>query len=95
VAIIRTPRRAPNASAVAERWVRSVREACLAHLLALGEAHPRRILAACAAYDNHARPHQGLDQRTPVAPAAPPGTGAVQRRDRLGGLLRDYRRAAA
>ena len=95
VEIIRTPFRAPNANAIAERWVRSVRAECLDHLLVLGEAHLRRVLTAYADYYNHARPHQGLDQRTPVAPAAPPGSGAVRRRDLLGGLLRDYHREAA
>ena len=95
VEIIRTPFRAPNANAIAERWVRSVRAECLDHLLVLGEAHLRRVLTAYADHYNHARPHQGLGQRTPVAPAAPPGSGAVRRRDLLGGLLRDYHREAA
>jgi transposase InsO family protein len=95
VEIIRTPFRAPNANAIAERWVRSVRAECLDHLLVLGEAHLRRVLTAYADYYNYARPHQGLDQRIPVGPAAPPGSGAVRRRELLGGLLRDYHREAA
>ncbi len=33
VTLIRTPVRAPNAHAVAERWIRSVREKCLDKLL--------------------------------------------------------------
>ena len=95
VEIVRTPYRAPNANAVAERWVRSVRAECLDHLLIVNEAHLRRVLATFVDHYNHARPHQGLGQRTPVAPAAPPGCGPLRRRDRLGGLLRDYYREAA
>jgi len=95
VAIIRTPYRAPNANAHAERWVRSVREECLDHLLIAGEAHLRRVLTEYVAYYNRDRPHQGLEQRCPVARPAPVRDGPVRRRDRLGGLLHDYYREAA
>ena len=80
VAIVRTPCRDPNANAVAERCVRSVRQECLDHLLILNEGHLRRVLTTSADYYNHARPHQGLGQRPcpaekssrlPSAPAAP------------------------
>ncbi len=95
VAIVRTPYRAPNANAYAERWVRSARAECLDHLLVAGEAHLRRVLTEYVAHDNHARPHQGLDQRCPVALPAPVRDGPVRRRDGLGGLLHDdYREAA-
>ncbi len=40
VAIVRTPYRAPNANAHAERWVRSAREECLDHLLIRGGGAP-------------------------------------------------------
>ncbi len=95
VTIVRTPYRAPNANAVAEQWVRSAREECLDHLLILNEAHLRRVLSAYVGYYNRARPHQGLDQRTPVAPDGTPSHGPVRRRDALGGLLHDYYRETA
>ncbi len=95
VDVIRTPYRAPNANAHAERWIRSAREECLDHLLIAGEAHLRRVLTEYVAYYNEARPHQGLEQRCPVALPPPVRGGAVRRRDRLGGLLHDYYREAA
>ena len=95
VEIVRTPYRAPNANAFAERWVRSARGECLDHLLIVNEAHLRRVLRDYAAFYNQARPHQGIDQRIPQAPVPRPQTGPVQCRDALGGLLHDYYREAA
>ncbi len=93
--VVRTPYRVPNAHAHAERWIRSVRAACLDHPLVVNEAHLRRVLTGYVTYSNQARPHQGREQRRPATPAAPPGDGPVRRRDRLGGLLHDdYREAA-
>jgi hypothetical protein len=45
---------------------------------------------------NKAWPHQGLDQRIPRPPddVIPFPTGPVERRDRLGGLVHEYFRAA-
>lgn len=95
VAIMRTPFRAPNANAHAERWIRAVREECLDHLLIVGEAHLRRVLATYTMSFNEARPHQGLGQRIPLGTVPGPRDGPIRRRDGLGGLLRDYFREAA
>jgi putative transposase len=91
---------------VAERWVRSAREECLDHLLIVGEecldhllivgeGRLRHVLTAYTAYYNHARPHQGRDQRPPVEAAPCSPQGPVWRRDVLGGLLHDYYRDVA
>ncbi len=96
VTIIRTPVRAPNANAFAERWVRSVRQECLDKIVVLGERHLHRVLTSYVDYYNHARPHQGLEQQCPVS--LMPSTardGPVERRDILGGVLHDYSRRAA
>ncbi len=45
---------------------------------------------------NLARPHRALDLRPPLARKRPvDATGAVVRRDRLGGLIHEYSRRAA
>lgn len=93
--IILTPYHAPNANAYAERWVRSVREECLDHLLIVSERHLDSVLKEYCRYYNWARPHQGLRQQTPESTHQQPGNGMVQRREVLGGLLHDYYREAA
>ncbi len=95
IAVVRTPYRTPTANAYAERWVRSARAECLDHLLIVNEAHLRRTLAAYITHDNHARPHQGLGQQTPVPDERQCGTGPVRCRDVLGGLIHEYDREAA
>ncbi len=62
--IVRTPYRAPNANAVADRWVRSACAECLDHLLVVSEAHLRRVLTDYIAFYNRARPYQGLASST-------------------------------
>jgi transposase InsO family protein len=95
VRVVRTPYRAPTANAIAERWVGSVRQECLDQLFIVSEAHLRQVLTVYIRHYNEARPHQGLDQRTPAPSAGGGGQGQVRRRDRLGGLLREYDRDAA
>ena len=95
VTIIRTPVRAPNANAFAERWVRSIREECLDKILILGERHLRRVLTEYVNYYNHARPHQGIGQQCPIRFQSLARAGPIERRDILGGVLHDYYRRAA
>ena len=92
--MVKTPYRAPTANAIAERWVGSVRRECLDHLLIVSEGHLRRVLSTYVAHYNQARPHQGLEQRIPLPPTERPGQGPIRRRERLGGLLREYYREA-
>lgn len=96
VQVIRTPYQAPNANAFAERWIRTVREECLDHILILNEAHLRRVLREYVeSYYNPARPHQGLCQSTPLPRGQPVRSGAVQKRAVLGGIINDYYRIPA
>jgi transposase InsO family protein len=93
--IIRTPVRAPNANSYADRWIRSVRDECLDKLLIFSEDHLRRVMRDYIVYSNTARPHQGLEQRIPMAPSTLVIHGPIQCRKVLGGILHDCYREAA
>jgi transposase InsO family protein len=95
--VIHTPIRAPRANAYAERFVRTVRAECLDWLLILGRRHLEHVLRAYTAHYNRERPHRGLALLPPDAAnaASPRTTGEIKRRDRLGGLIHEYYRAAA
>src|SRR5215831_16689586 len=84
--IVLTPLQAPKANAVAERWVRSVREECLDRLLILNQRHLRNVLTEYTAYHNAARPHQGLEQQAPI-PFHASGEGQLRCRDVLAGVI--------
>src|SRR5918996_901181 len=71
---VRTPFRSPQANAIAERWVKSVRTECLDHLLILNERHLRHVLMEYVTWFNHWRPHRSLGQRTPCGQVHPART---------------------
>jgi putative transposase len=95
--VIHTPIRAPQANAYAERFVRTIRAECLDWLLILGRRHLETVLRIYTAHYNRERPHRGLALLTPdPTNADPPATHReIKRRDRLGGLIHEYHRAAA
>jgi len=93
--VIPTPVRAPNANAFAERWVRTVREECLDHILIINEAHLQRVLKTYIGYYESARPHQGLNQQMPLGQQSTTYSGPVQKRQILGGIINDYYRSPA
>ncbi len=99
IEIIKTPVRAPKANAIAERFVGTVRAECLDWLLIMNRRHLERVLRVFVDHYNGHRPHRSLNLKAPD-PAArklrvlrPPAV-AVERRDRLGGLIHEYSLAA-
>jgi transposase InsO family protein len=95
VRVIRTPVRAPKANAFAERFVRTVRHECLDWTLLHGRRHLREVLDEYFEHYNRHRPHRGLNLACPEPHSRPkPTTGALTRRQRLGGLINEYTRAA-
>jgi putative transposase len=98
IEILKTPYYAPRANAICERFLGSVRCECLDHLLTLHEKQLQRVLDACVAYFNQARPHQRIRQQIPEQKAgsvpAQHTSGKVISSPALGGLHHDYRRSA-
>jgi putative transposase len=92
VEIIRTPFRAPQANAFAERWVGTVRRDCLDWILIVSRRQLEQVLRVYVDHYNRHRPHRalGLTPPTPewrlrrVSSHAP---DHLHRRDRLGGLV--------
>ena len=98
IEVIRTPIRSPRANAIAERWVRTVREECLDWTLVLGRHHLEAVLRDYVRHYNQHRPHRGLRLRVPAPVSevipAPPALSDIARHDVLGGLIHEYRAAA-
>src|SRR6266511_2089420 len=97
VRVIRTPVRAPNANAYAERWVRTVRGECLDRILIVGRRNLERVLGVYVRHYNEHRPHRALGlvppgHSRPIPQATLPLR--VRRRDLLGGLVHEYEAAA-
>jgi transposase InsO family protein len=98
IKVLRTPLRTPQANAVCERFLGSVRRECLDHFFIFQEKQLHRLLNAYVLYFNQARPHQGLEQRIPdplvFSASSPNQTNKVRAIPVLGGLHHDYQRAA-
>ena len=95
--IIKTPIRAPQANAFAERFVLTARTECLDWLLIRSERHLDRVLREFVEHYNCARPHRGINLEVPVPHLTDQqfnGAGRIKRADRLGGLIHEYRIAA-
>ena len=88
-----TPVRAPQANAIAERVIGTLRPECCDHVIVRNERHLRRVLREYVSYYNEDRPHQSLALEPPNGPK-PLGSGPIISEAVLGGLHHVYRRAA-
>jgi len=95
---VRLPARSPNLNAFAERWVKTVKDECVSKLMLVGEGSLRRAVEEFLKHYHEERNHQGKANAL-LQPKAEDQVGAregrVCRRERLGGLLKFYHRAAA
>jgi putative transposase len=89
--------RAPQANAIAERFVKTVRAECLDWLLIVNRRHLARVLRIFVEHYNTQRPHRALKLHAPqrAEPPPTPAIGEIRRHDRLGGLIHEYYRDAA
>jgi len=99
IRIIRTPIRAPQANAFAERFVGTVRRECLDRMLIFGRRHLERVLSEYIAHYNGHRPHRALAQLAPLNVEPPPHFSDpeprdLRRSDAAFGLIHEYRLVA-
>jgi putative transposase len=78
IRILRTPVRAPRANAIAERFIGTLRQECLDHLLITGPRHLAVVLREFVEHYNTHRPHRSLRQQPPAG-LTPPRSGATNR----------------
>jgi putative transposase len=99
--VLKTPRKAPKANAICERWIGSARRECLDFIIPLSEAHIRQTLRCWVEHYNRARPHSSLGPATPDPSSPKAGLQAqrhcilkdcrVEVKSILGGLHHEYR----
>jgi putative transposase len=93
IRVLFTPVMAPNCNAYAERFVLAIKSECLNRMIFFGEASLRKAVKNYVAHYHGERAHQGLgNERVRLTTAS--GSGPVECVERLGGLLKHYRRAA-
>ena len=84
-----------HAKAHAERFVRSIKMECLDRVVLVGEWHLRRLVREFVDHYREERNHQGIGNELIQPVARTDGLGVVRRRQRMGGMLNFYYRAAA
>ena len=96
--IIRAAVQAPRMNSIMERWVGSCRRELLDRTLVWNQRHLMSVLREYEDFYNTHRPHRALKQPAPLR-QLPDGITdldqfRVQRRDRAGGVIHEYRLVA-
>jgi len=93
---VKLPPRSPNLNAHMERFMRSIKDECLDRMIFFGENSLRNAVREYLAHYHSERNHQGLENEL-IDPGEEVSRtdGAIQCRERLGGMLKYYHRAAA
>jgi putative transposase len=99
--VLKTPPQSPQANALCERLLGTLRQECVDFVIPLTENHLRRLLSAWVQHYNHGRPHMSLGPGIPQPPAPFPVARQIHRhrippslrvvaRPILGGLHHEY-----
>jgi transposase InsO family protein len=98
VRVIRSAVQAPRMNSVMERWIGSCRRELLDRTLVWNRRHLMTVLREYEDFYNTHRPHRTLKQAAPLRPLPEGVTDLhhfrVHRRDRAGGVIREYRLVA-
>ena len=89
---IKTSVKAPDMNAIAERVIRTIRQEALDNFIIVSQNQLQRILSEYILFYNTRRPHQSLEQDSPLGYQSR-SSGTIQSRPVLGGLIHDYFRA--
>ncbi|MEU8876704.1 integrase core domain-containing protein [Streptomyces javensis] len=91
----------PRMNSITERWIQTCRRELLDRTLIWNQRHLLHTLREFEQFYNGHRPHQGIANARPLHSLPPPiddpdtlARLAIRRRDRLGGILHEYRHAA-
>ena len=98
VTVIRSAVQAPRMNSIMERWIGSCRRELLDRTLVWNQRHLMIVLREYEDFYNTHRPHRTLSQAAPLRPlpdiVADMDQSRVQRRDRAGGVIHEYRLVA-
>jgi putative transposase len=93
--------RMPRMNSIMERWVQTCRRELLDRTLIWNQRHLLHALREFEGFYNSHRPHQGIANARPLHPLPVPINDPeqitrldIRRRERLGGILREYQHAA-
>jgi transposase InsO family protein len=93
--------RMPRMNSVMECWIQTCRRELLDRTLIWNQRHLLYALREVETFYNEHRPHRALRQAAPLRPLVDPRVDSasiasfgIRRRDRLGGVLKEYRHAA-
>ncbi|MGH3281892.1 MAG: integrase core domain-containing protein [Trebonia sp.] len=102
VEVVLSEVRMPRMNSIMERWVQTCRRELLDRTLTWNQSHLLHALREFEHFCNGHRPHQGIANARPLQPLPEPLADPdriaclydIRRRDRLGGVLHEYRHAA-
>jgi putative transposase len=94
IRILRSPIRAPRATAIMKRWIGSCRRELLDQTLIWNQRHLLTVLREYEAHHNAHRPHRSLGQAAPLKPLPAPVTDLdslrLRRQNNVSGVINEY-----